>query len=409
MPSFAPTSVLNILHKPKWLKEAKLLHKGARKFVNYKRDLLEPDRIDEIEARRADLKEAMQKRDKGAVTEASKQLHNTCEKSLRHYRAPDWLAENLEVFWVAIVIALGIRAYFLQPFRIPTGSMQPTLNGIVAVSHNEAGWGKPWFGKQVADYLLKGRRYQNIVAEKDLEVVNVKDATFFLFTRTKIYFSDGSTVTIPAPEGETMEIETIKSHITRYMDPQTHQVAAQGSYKKGETIFRGSMTSGDLVLVDKFSYHFRKPVRSEPFVFTTRGIKQIETEAKMRDQIAGSHYIKRLAGVPGDTLQIDEPNLYVNGEKAKDEGFQKMMEQRVVSETEQYSGYLNRGILETPADKLVLRADGDPNFREYAAMGDNSGNSADSRYWGTVKQYNLVGPALFTLWPITSGHWGFIK
>ena len=43
-----------------------------------------------------------------------------------------WIEENLEVIFVAVVIALGLRAYVVQPFRIPTGSMQPTLNGIVA-------------------------------------------------------------------------------------------------------------------------------------------------------------------------------------------------------------------------------------------------------------------------------------
>jgi hypothetical protein len=41
------------------------------------------------------------------------------------------LAENVEVFLVAIVIALGVRTYFLQPFTIPTGSMQPTLNCVI--------------------------------------------------------------------------------------------------------------------------------------------------------------------------------------------------------------------------------------------------------------------------------------
>ena len=48
------------------------------------------------------------------------------------------------------------------------------------------------------------------------------------------------------------------------------------------------------------------------------------------------------------------------------------------------------------------------NMREYAALGDNTTNSLDSRYWGPVKQFNIIGPASFALWPFTA-HWGNIE
>ena len=202
------------MFKPRWKKEALLLLKGAKKFLHYKRDLLAPDRIDEIESRRADLKAAIKAKDREAVKEASKQVRNTCEKSLSHYRQPDWLQENIEVFWVAIVVALGIRAYFLQPFRIPTGSMQPSLNGINATSmHQEADWEKPWIGKRALDFVISGRSYDDVVAEKDLNIKNMEDDSFFLFSRTKITFDDNSTVVIGSPLNEASNIDTILSLI----------------------------------------------------------------------------------------------------------------------------------------------------------------------------------------------------
>src|SRR5690606_30697538 len=84
----------------------------------------------------------------------------------------------------------------------------------------------------------------------------------------------------------------------------------------------GYIDTGDLVLVNKFSYHFRKPKRGEVFVFDTIGIKGIRERSG--DQADGSHYIKRLCGVPGDTLSIDSPNLLVDGKVAEEPGIQRV-------------------------------------------------------------------------------------
>ncbi|MDB4265227.1 signal peptidase I [bacterium] len=400
------------MFKPRWKKEALLLLKGAKKFLHYKRDLLAPDRIDEIESRRADLKTAIKAKDLNAVKESSKQLRNTCEKSLAHYRPPEWLQENIEVFWVAIVVALGIRAYFLQPFRIPTGSMQPSLNGIVATSTEDIeGWKKPWIGKRAVDFLISGRSYENVVAKKDLNIKDMKDASFFLFSRTKIFFDDGSTVVIGSPVNEAAQIPTITAALKRRSAGLTPHFA------QGDPIFQGYLTSGDLVLVDKLSYHFRQPKRGESFVFDTRDIPTGGPKS-LSDQDGGTHYIKRLVGVPGDKLSIKYPNLYVNGSIAKEETLQRVMKMGNDAKGDPYPGYYNppgggkhNSGFADPA--FVRELDADPkegnNYREFFALGDNSPSSLDSRYWGSVKQYNLVGPAFISLWPFTSGHWGLIK
>ena len=411
-PESPPT--LRAMFTPKWKKEAKLLHKGAKKFLHYKRDLLKPDRIDEIESRRSDLLAAVKAGDKDKADEASKQLRATCEQALPHFPSQNAWEENVEVMFVALVVALGLRAYVIQPFRIPTGSMQPTLNGITIQQSKDPAFKKPWLGQQGAELLLRGRSYRNIVAKSDMYPVGQPiDASWFLFTRTKVKFSNGEVLSFPAAAGETWNL------VSEPISPGSEHRQPK-RYRKGDPILRGWVDTGDLVLVDKVSYHFRRPTRGEVFVFDTRGIPTARREPgdkKMGGQEGGTHYIKRLCGVPGDTLEIRSPNLWVNGTVAKEPGIQ-----RVISAEGDYGknnpkGYILADPLAT-GYKLPLQRDGSslslaakaaPGMREYAALGDNTGNSLDSRYWGTVKEFNLAGPALFSLWPFTTGHWGFIR
>ncbi len=402
---------------PKWKQEALHLTKGARKFVHYKRDLLKPGQVDEIESRRSDLLAAIKSGDRAKVDEASKQISAACENSLPAEKPVGWLEENVEVMFVAIVIALGLRAYYLQPFRIPTGSMQPTLNGIIGTPLPEAEW--PSFPQRMLEKVLRGRTYVKVVNDQDRHIavtpqgrVDVRDVQMLhFFSRAEIYFTDSKPLRLPAPATPCTQIGLSDAIRTASMNG--------GMLPKGTVICEGTIDSGDLVLVDKFSYHFRKPNRGEVFVFDTMGIRGIHERSG--DQAAGSHYIKRLCGVPGDTLSINPPNLLVDGKIAREPGIQ-----RVIRGVGEYhinpNGYLfadrrelsgrDKSIsqyLSKPGDTLALASKARPGMREYAALGDNTGNSLDSRYWGPVKEFNLVGPALFSLWPVTTGHWGFIR
>lgn len=390
--------------KPKWKRQAQDLLKGSKKFVHYKRDQLKEDRVAEIESRRQDLAEAIKGGNQEAVAEASKQLQATCEKALPRAVPQTWWEENLEVLFVAMVIALGLRTYVVQPFRIPTGSMQPTLNGIVI---RNDGSEKPWLGGMAWDFLIHGRTYHEIIADRDKNVVDLRDRTKFLFTRTEVLFDDGSSVMIPAAEGETSQwLRSVGSR-----------------FKKGDAILKGSITSGDLVLVDRISYHFRKPKRGEVFVFDTRGIATNgDVSARMRGQTGGSHYIKRLCGVPGDGLSIEEPNLLNHGRIVQEPGIQRVAMREGIYASD-YDGSPRRGYhlvgaeqkaryreatLTEPGEVFELKIDKRPGMNQYAALGDNTDNSLDSRYWGPVHEFNLVGPGWFSLWPFGSGHWGRI-
>ena len=402
---------------PAWKKNAKLLVKGSKKFVDYKKDLLTPDRAAEIDSRRTDLIKAIKEKDKAKVEEASKQLRATCENSLRREKPQGWFEENVEVMFVAIVIALGLRAYYLQPFRIPTGSMQPTLNGIVGTPLPEEKW--PSFPERMLEFALRGRSYVKVVNEEERKVAVVRDKetgqeipvvqdTQFLhfFSKSEIFFDDSKPLRLPAPANPAFDSGLVNA--------LRAAKANNWILEKGAVLMEGIIDTGDLVLVDKISYHFRKPDRGEVFVFDTLGIRGIKEHSG--PQGGGSHYIKRLVGVPGDNLSIKTPDLVVDGKVADEPGIRRVAE-GAPPFVENHQGYvlaqpssnLKRYLVEED-DVLPLRGEGaKPGMREYAAMGDNTANSLDSRYWGTVKEYNLVGPALFALWPLTTGHWGFIR
>jgi signal peptidase I len=157
------------------------------------------------------------------------------------------------------------------------------------------------------------------------------------------------------------------------------------------------------------TYHFRRPRRGEVFVFNTQGIATGDNKrANMRGP--SQFYIKRLAALPGDTLQIRPPDLFINGQRAREPGFQRVMSQR-----DRYRGYSNESEQDygTEVRRSRMNLLGAPNETlevppmNYFALGDNSFHSSDSRDWGGVPQENVMGRGVFVYWPFPQ-HWGLI-
>ncbi len=359
---------------PRYIKHSKLLLRHARKYLHYKADVLSEEERATITAQMTALREALRTRDRSRIEPAAEALDAKLAQITPVTAETHW-RENCEVILVAIVVAVGIRSYFLQPFKIPTGSMQPTLNGIIGHPSDKPA---PNFLRQAAEYLAFGRNYIDVVAKEDDEVRQIVPRKFgFFFTFSRIICQNQTYLVYAPPE------------ILR----QDFRVMPGNTYRKGQIIARGAVDTGDQVFVDKFSYNFVKPRDGNVFVFRTDHIFGIPGDP----ETGAPFYIKRLVGTPGDTLRLDPPLLYINGKLAQGIGFR-----RVMSAKSPYHGYApGHDYLARPIDTYTIPT------HAYFAMGDNSYNSYDSRYWGPVPEKNLVGRGLFVYWPFTS-HWGVI-
>ena len=128
-----------------------------------------------------------------------------------------------------------------------------------------------------------------------------------------------------------------------------------------------ALSDGDNLIVDKISYRFRDPERYEIVVFPYRYDKN-------------TYYIKRVIGMPGETVQIVDGIVYINGQPLGEDYGNAVME--------------NPGIA---ADPVTLGED------EYFVLGDNRNNSQDSRTAsvGVIHRDELIGRAWVRIWPFS--------
>lgn len=389
---------------PRWRRTGRETCAALRRYINHYRPQLGEKELSTCTELLQGLQGALRLWNKAETERLTKLADVQCSPMQGYKRHA--LVEMAESFFVIMVVFLGIRTYYAQPFRIPTGSMQPSLNGIIVHPVEEI----PSAPKRIWDMITLGSSYIEATADAPKQLVKIHDRPkYLLFTETILTFSDGSTISIPSAKGAVIQYLKDQGKLK-----ETPAGIVLGSFSAGEPIMRARVDAGDMIIVNRMSYHFRKPERGETFVFDTRGINtSMKSSAALRieDQQAATHYIKRLCGLPGDTLQVRPPYLYVNGTPAKEHTIARVAEGKAPFNKCGYQELPFRRIPNaymTDLAPVTLRNPEEVNLREYAALGDNTTNSLDSRYWGPVKQFNIVGPACLTVWPFTS-HWGRIE
>src|SRR5215207_3384179 len=142
------------------------MYKHVRKILNAQRDLLSAEAIQRVEKAIAELKATLASNPNKLVLDAKvTEFETAANKWLKPYPNAG-LRENVEVLLVAIAVAMAIRTFFLQPFKIPTGSMQPTLYGIT--QENYLGRADVKFPNPVNGFFTfwnRGISYTHLVAK----------------------------------------------------------------------------------------------------------------------------------------------------------------------------------------------------------------------------------------------------
>jgi signal peptidase I len=248
------------------------------------------------------------------------------------------IREWLDVLIVAFLLAMFLRVFMIELFRIPSGSMTPALIGgnITRMDFNEDG-------------------------QEDL-LLFLQDQKPFLFLNYDGHLVGEGPVSLPRREVKRMfEKKTIQP---RY----------------------------DRILVNKLAYWFNPPRRGDIVIFKVP--ERIWDPEK-------PIFIKRCVGLPGDRLTFNDGYTYLDGFPLKHPEFFTYQRYRMSVETHSRHFFEKPEIDydDSKPFQLAITGVSVPSDEIYV-FGDNTYSSLDSRYWGGVKLNDVKGRAFFRYWPL---------
>jgi len=142
---------------------------------------------------------------------------------------------------------------------------------------------------------------------------------------------------------------------------------------------RTTLIEGDIILVNKFIYGVKVPFTGLRLP-ALRGPERGDVIVFIYPQDRKKDFIKRLIGLPGETVEIKNGSIFINGQPSLESIFGTNF-------------YYNYGGFGREGNKITVPDD------SYFVLGDNSASSKDSRYWGFVPRGDILGKALVIYWP----------
>lgn len=261
------------------------------------------------------------------------------------------LREWMDALVIAFVLAMFIRTFVVELFKIPSGSMSPTLLG---------------------DYIAEGPAF-------DRQGQN----SIFLFI---------------ADRGLPQVVQVFRKNDKGHWRYEGRKHLNELTSSQQQMFMREGHAEEHRILVNKFAYWFELPDRGDIAVFRVPFKKNPDpaTDSYERngaifppDPFIRSQavYVKRVVGLPGETVELQGESLVVDGEKVTEPPILERIQYNPTGATPQY------GVVVPPEHVLMF--------------GDNSDNSKDSRYWGPLPVENLRGRAILRYWPL--GKFAFLN
>jgi signal peptidase I len=431
------------------VRQACARHEHMHQLLSAQRDLLSSQADAAMKLAMNGLQKAIAEgTNKGSIRLKMDDLDFAANQWLKPYPHAMW-RENVEMLLVVIAVVMAIGTFFLKSFKIPTGSMQPTLYGVTSVPdfsrvvfnsgdrariqaqineqlRQQNNLGIPTGWERIKEWF-EGMSYLQVVAEADGELQTIEPPVHFLiFTikQTLVIGGQAQTVWFPPDFGE-QPLEARAGFRVRASRDQYVNFFKGHIFHRGEDIIKMKICAGDRLFVDRLTYNFRKPQRGEIVVFATAGIPG---ERREPFDIPGDQfYIKRLVGLGGETLSLLQDYTVAGvpqfGSIAVPVGQLVVNGQPLSASTPHFENlYSFSGV--QPGSKMIHYQDNqyyghalirslEPG-REFQVstnclfvMGDNTMNSLDSRFWGDFPTESCIGKSFFVYWPITSRFgWG---